>query len=74
MTVIRKVKCDNPKCDIEGVAEWWAARGDKHQPPYGWLKLDGYFQGTGPAIAVEVCSIDCLEEAVFAAWQDQQDH
>ena len=73
MGVIRKIKCDNPSCKEAESAEWWASRGNGHQPPYGWLKMEGYFQGIGPSVTVEVCSTACLEAAVDAAVAESRD-
>jgi len=67
MGIIRKIKCDNPGCTNEEEAEWWASRGTNHSPPYGWLKVEGFFQGTGPGLTVEVCSVACLTPAVDRA-------
>lgn len=64
---VAMIACDNPGCAALAEAEWMSASGRTHRPPYGWLRLDGYFQGSGPSISVEVCSLACLEQAVQAA-------
>ena len=61
---VERIKCDNPGCHNVETPEWVSANGKSHRPPYGWLSLKGYFQGTGPSISVEVCSVACLELAV----------
>ena len=59
--IVMRTKCDNPQCKSTGLPE---NEKKPYIPPYGWLSLKGHFVGCGPAVAVEVCSVECLTAAV----------
>ena len=67
---VNRIKCDHPGCAACEAPEWESKSGRTHRPPYGWLRMTGFFQGTGPNVEVEVCSIACLEAAVDAKVQE----
>ena len=62
---VMMISCDNPGCHAVDSPE--IERPRSYVPPYGWLTMKGHFVGTGPSIEIEVCSVECLEEAVDAA-------
>jgi hypothetical protein len=71
--IVKRVKCDNPGCPNTESPEWESANGRNFRPPYGWLRMAGWFQGTGPKVQVDVCSIACLEAAVEAVVAEDRD-
>ena len=68
MPLVEKFQCDNPECDSEALPE---DGGTKKKPltPYHWFRADVLCQGRW-AVAVTVCSTDCLLPAVQDAEQE----
>lgn len=56
--------CDNPHCNNSKIPE----SEKPYRPPYAWLTLKGGYFGCGPSISIEVCSAECVEQAMFEAF------